>query len=157
MWRPILKFLLNWLLNFILAFEVLMLRLKNHLTYHFYFEYAKRVLIAYSNLLYAYSNYFGNNISMNPLFLCPIWRIFLLLQKHHGGAKCCSMRIQNVSGVAQCSFKIWPELLYFIMQAHIATHPAFMMQVEQLPQYFWMRIAQITVGYAQSSSKHIQN
>jgi hypothetical protein len=37
------------------------------------------MLNAYSNLLYAHSKYFGNNISMNPLFLCPIWRIFLLL------------------------------------------------------------------------------
>jgi hypothetical protein len=25
---------------------------------------------------------------MNPLFLCLVWRIFLLLQRHHGGAKC---------------------------------------------------------------------
>jgi hypothetical protein len=31
-----------------------------------------------------------------------------------GGAKCCFMRIQNEPGVAQCSFKIWTELLYFI-------------------------------------------
>jgi hypothetical protein len=40
---------------------------------------------------------------------------FLLLPQHHGGAKYCSMRIQNVSGVAQCGFKIWRELLYFII------------------------------------------
>ncbi len=75
---PYINFFLNWLLNFILAFEVLMLRLKNHLTSHFYFEYAKRMLNVYSNLLYAHSKYFGNNISMNPLFVCPIWRIFFV-------------------------------------------------------------------------------
>ncbi len=30
---------------------------------------------------------------------------FLLLQQHHGGTKCCSRKIQNVSEVAQCAFK----------------------------------------------------
>jgi hypothetical protein len=73
------------------------------------------MLYAYSNLLYAHSKYSGSNISMNPLFICPVWHIFLLLQKHHGGAKCCSMCIQNVSGVALSVFKIWQELLYFII------------------------------------------
>jgi hypothetical protein len=27
----------------------------------------------------------------------------------------CSMRIQNVSEIAQCAFKIWQELLYFLI------------------------------------------
>ncbi len=99
--------------NFILVFEVLMPRLQNHSTYHFYFEYALWMLHVYSNLLCAHSKYSGSNISMNTFFLCPIWCILLLLQQHRGGANCCSMRIQNVLGVAQCSFKIWRELLYF--------------------------------------------
>jgi hypothetical protein len=36
---------------------------------------------------------------------------FLLLKQHHGGAKCCSMLSQNVSGATQCSLKIWREVL----------------------------------------------
>jgi hypothetical protein len=35
----------------------------------------------------------------------PVWRIFLLLYRHHEGAKGCSMRIQNVSEIAQFAFK----------------------------------------------------
>jgi hypothetical protein len=46
------------------------------------------MLNAYSNLLYAHSKYSGSNISINPLFLCPVWRFFLLFRRHHVGAKC---------------------------------------------------------------------
>ncbi len=131
------------LFNFTLVFKILQLSLQNHSNCHFYFEYAQRMLYAYSNLLSAPSNllnahsnllsahskYFVSNIRANPFFLCLIqgdvnlfgqflvWRIFLLLQQQHGGAKCCSMCIQNVSGDAQCSFKIWRELLCFITYA----------------------------------------
>ncbi len=44
-----------------------------------------------------------------------VWRIFFLLERYHEGAKCCSMCIQNVLEIAQCAFKIWRELLYFII------------------------------------------
>jgi hypothetical protein len=94
------------------------------------------MLYAFSNLLYAPSKCSRSNISMKSLLvfvnsnsLCsylliqievyliglfPVRRIFCLLERHHGGAKYCSMLIQNVSGVAQCAFKIWQELLYCI-------------------------------------------
>jgi hypothetical protein len=45
----------------------------------------------------------------------PVWRIFVMLWRHHGGAKSCSMHIQSVWEIAQCAFKIWRELLYFII------------------------------------------
>jgi hypothetical protein len=35
----------------------------------------------------------------------PSLAYFFLLQQHHRGAKCCSMHIQNMSGVAQCAIK----------------------------------------------------
>jgi hypothetical protein len=36
-------------------FEVLMLSLQNHLNYYFNFEFAERMLYAYSNLLFTHS------------------------------------------------------------------------------------------------------
>ncbi len=90
---------------------------------------------------------------MNPLFICPFWRSFLLLQRHHGGAKCCSMRIQNVSEIAQCAFKIWRERLYFLILAPRATNPAFMMKYSRVvPAMFRMSIEQIGIHLQQSSS-----
>jgi hypothetical protein len=45
-----------------------MLRLQNHSIYQFSFEFAERMLYAFSNLLYAYSNLlYVSNISINPI------------------------------------------------------------------------------------------
>jgi hypothetical protein len=37
------------------------------------------------------------------------------------------MHIQNVSEIGQCAFKIWRELLYFIIKAPRATQSPFVM------------------------------
>jgi hypothetical protein len=53
------------------------------------------MLYAYSNLLYAHSKYSGSNISMINIMEAPSLAL-------------CAF---NVLVVAQCSFKIWCELL----------------------------------------------
>ncbi len=71
------------------------------------------MLYAYSNLLYVHSKYSESNISMNPLGYVKERRI-LLADSQFGisffvalatsSAKCCTMRIQNVSEIAQRAF-----------------------------------------------------
>ncbi len=61
----------------------------------------------------------GNYAQFGAFFfvaLATLWRRQVLHYAH-----------SNVLEVAQCPFKIWPELLCFIMQAPKATQPAFMM------------------------------
>ncbi len=95
---PDIKIFFDSLFNFIFVLEVLMLSLQTHSNYHFYFEYAKRSLCAFK-ILESNSAWI---LLVNTRRGESYWLIrslvhFLLLYRHHGGAKCCSMRIQNVS------------------------------------------------------------
>jgi hypothetical protein len=99
-----------------IAFEVLMLRLQNNSNYHFYFEYAQRLLNVYSNLLYAHSQYSRCNFSISSLFYRIIQgEVDLLADSQIGACFSCSTNIMEASGVTLHRFKTWQELLYFIM------------------------------------------
>jgi hypothetical protein len=59
----------------------------------------------------AHESYGFIQVEVSLIGLFKFWR-FLWLQRHHGGAKCCFVRIQNVWEVAQCSFRILRELIF---------------------------------------------
>jgi hypothetical protein len=103
-----------------------MLRLQNHKNYHLKFEYASRMLYAYSNQLHAHSKYSRSNISMNPLSLLSNSRrgeSYQLISSLAHFCCCFSDTLEALSVVyfhSKCvvsswsTFKIWQELLSFI-------------------------------------------
>jgi hypothetical protein len=114
MWRLILKFCFTCSLIFYsYLYEVLKLRLQNHSNYHFYFEYAYRMLYAHSkysesssawillvNTRRGKSYWLSASLAHFLLALAISLRRQVLLYAHSTCLGNCSMRIQNMARAA---------------------------------------------------------